>query len=468
MSRARMNRRAFLKGVGGVSLALPLMPSLACERTAVAGLSTSTTTRGLTTSGFPKRLVVVYKPNGFPADWLPAPGSSETNFNLAGSLMAPLQPYRDKLLLLRGLDLSVHDQGPGEPHQQGMAFLTGRPLNQGSQVGGDGSLAGWASGISVDQEIARHIGGANKFASRQFGVQSTMFGGTEVRTVMSYSGSDAPVPNETSPYVAFGSLFSELGADPFGLERLRARRHSVLDAVGRQYASLTPRLGEHDRRKLDQHLTAVREVERRLDNSGGQLGGACALPAQATPIDLGDPNNYGVIGNLHMDLIAMALACDLTRVVTLQWSASTNNRPYPFLQYNGAPLSGDEHLLGHAPDTDTDSWAKMRVINAWYVEQFKGLLDRLSAIPEGDGTLLDNTVVLFASEINRGNNHSHADVPFVLAGSAGGYFRTGRMLDLGGTVPHNNLLVSLLNAMGVAATTFGHPDFCTGPLTGLT
>jgi hypothetical protein len=345
-----------------------------------------------------------------------------------------------------------------------MAWLTGRPLNPGSQVGGDGSLAGWASGISVDQHIANFMGGGTPHKSLHFGVQSTAYGATEVRTVMSYTGSDQPVANETSPYSIFDLVFSELGADPLGLAQLKARRQSVLDAVGDQLAALKGKVGSVDEVKLAQHLDAVRDLEIRLDNPGGELGGACQLPSTGTPINLNDPMSYPVLGQLHMDLLSMALACDMTRVCTLQWSASTNNKPYPFLTHNGAPIVGDEHVMGHQPDTDIDAWEKLRVIRHWYMQQLAYLLAKLDAVPEGAGTMLDNTVVLLGSEISKGNSHSHHDAPFLLAGGAGGYLKMGEYIEFAGEVPHNNLLLTLAHAMGMSDQSFGDPAYCSGPL----
>jgi hypothetical protein len=446
----RLTRRHFMAGAGGLSVALPLMHSLGRVSHAQP-------------AAFPKRFIVFYTPNGNIE--LPA------SMDFTGSILEPLTPFKDKMLVLSGLDLSVHDQPPGEPHQQGMAFLTGRPLNTGEQVGGDGTLAGWASGISVDQEIANAIGNDTPHKSLHFGVQSTSYGGTEVRTVISYTGSDQPIANETSPYSMFDLVFSKLGADPLGLEKLRNRRHSVLDAVGKQYAALAPRLDSSDKLKLEQHLTAIRDVEMRLDNPGAELGGSCLLPDTGTPIDLNSPESYPAIGKLHMDLLVMALRCDLTRVATLQWSASTNNKPYPYLMYDAGdgpkPIAGDEHVMGHQPDTDVHAWGALRVIRRWYMEQFAYLLAALDGTPEGDGTMLDNTVILLGSEVARGNTHSHSDAPFLIAGSGGGYFKTGQYVQFDAT-PHNNLLVSLLHSMGVEATSFGSPEFCTGPLSGLT
>lgn len=464
-SRIFLNRRNFLKGIGGVSLALPMFSSLGCESRPSQAVE-KVGKAALANSGFPKRLVVIYTPNGNIARELPP------SMDFAGTIFEPLTPFKDKLMLLRGLDLSVHNIPPGEPHQQGMAFLTGRPLNQGNMVGGDGTLAGWASGISLDQHIAGVIGQDTKHKSLHFGVQSTAYGGTEVRTVLSYAGSDQPIANETSPYSMFNLVFSGLGQDPVGVEKLKARRKSVLDTVGKRYEALNPKLSAEDRLKMEQHLASIREVEKRLDSPAGTVGGYCQVPSTGAPIDLNDPNNYPVIGKLHMDLAAMALACDLTRVITLQWSASTNNKPYPFLSYDdgtGAkPILDDEHVMGHQPDTDVNAWNKLRIIRRWYMEQYAYFLGKLNEVQEGDGTMLDNTVVLLASEIAQGNTHSHMDMPFFLGGSAGGYFKMGQDLSFNGDVPHNNLLVSLANAMGLPDTTFGLEGYCTGPLAGLT
>jgi hypothetical protein len=442
-----------MAGACGVSVALPLMTSLSRSSFAQA-------------SAFPKRFIVFYTPNGN----IELPSSME----FSGSILEPLTPFKNKLLVLSGLDLSVHDLPPGEPHQQGMVFLTGRPLNPGNQVGGDGSLAGWGSGISVDQEIAAAIGQDTPHKSLHFGVQSTAYGGTEVRTVISYAGSDQPIANETNPYTMFDLVFSKLGADPLGVEKVRQRRKSVLDAVGQQYTKVSAQLGAEDRVKLEQHLTAIRDVEMRLDNPGGTLGGSCQLPVTGNPIDLNAPSSFPLIGKLQMDLLVMALRCDLTRVATLQWSASTNNKPYPFLTYDAGdgagpkPIVGDEHVMGHQPDSDVHAWGQLRVIRRWYMEQFAYLLAALDATPEGEGTMLDNTAILLGSEVARGNTHSHKDAPFLVAGSAGGALKTGQFLNFNGNVPHNNLLISLLNAMGVETNSFGMPEYCSGPLSGLT
>jgi len=455
MSRIRFARRNFLRGAGGVSLALPLLSSIACspeEQKIVEKVGRAQQRAG----AFPKRFVFMYTPNGNYS-------TPDANFS---SYWETLFPIKEKISVLNGLDLAAQDQPPGEPHQQGMALLTGRKLNDGTFVGGDGSLAGWASGISLDQEIANHIGTMTKRRTLNLGVQSTAYGGTEVRTILSYLKSDTPVANETDPYVVYDELFANLEVDPAAAAKLRKRRRSVLDVVDRRYATLMDKISKEDQDKVGQHLESVREVERRLDSTGGVLGGNCQKPETGNPVDVNDPANFGVVGRLHTDMLVMALACDITRVATLQWSASTNNRPYPFLTYNGQPIMGDEHQMGHMPDSDTTSWEKIAIIRRWYLDQFKYLVERLDAVPEGEGTMLDNTVVVLGSEIVRGNTHSHVDQHFIVAGGGGGTLKQGQHLTYG-TRNHSDLLITILHAMGIEANDFGDPGYVTGPLTEL-
>lgn len=458
MSRIVLPRRTFLKGVGGASLALPLMSSLGCtpdEQRRIEKVSSAQQRAG----EFPKRFIFVYTANG---NFIPP----DENFSGYWSV---LEPMREKLTVIKGLDLLAQEKPPGEPHQQGMAMLTGWGLNPGTFIGGDGQAAGWAKGISVDQEMAKYVGTTSKRATLNLGVQSTRDKGTEVRTILSYLGSDQPVPNETNPWEVFNSLFSDLGSDPVGAEKLKARRASVLDLVHKKYAELGPKLGSADRQKMQQHLDAVREVESRLDNPGGVIGGMCQMPGvPMEPGDLAvylnDPNNFKDIGKLHMDLLVMAFACDLTRVGTLQWGAATNNRPSPWLLYKGQPIVDDEHSLGHQPDSNVDAWGKLAVVRQWNLEQFAYLIEKLDSIEEGGGTMLDNTAVVMSSEITRGNNHTHFDQHFVIAGGCGGYLKPGQFIELEGDRPHNDLLVTLLNAMGIESTGFGDPEFNTGPI----
>jgi len=376
--------------------------------------------------------------------------------------LAPLQPFLADLNIIAGL---FQQGGGGDGHQNGIGgMLTGQSLNPGPFQGGANSgTSGWAAGISVDQRIAAAVGGGTRFRSLELGVQVAS---ADNWSRMSYAASDRPVPPEESPVAAYTRLFAAAGASPAELMRMRARRRSVLDAVLGQFTTVSARVGTADRARLDAHATSIREIERRLD-AQGMPGGACRDPgapaAPALPTDLTANDNYPAVGTLQMDLLVMALACDLTRVASLQWSRSVSQVRFTWLD-----IHEGHHDLSHLPDSDAQAVDKLTRINTWYAQQLAYLLGRLATAPEADGSrLLDSSLVLWSNELGKGNSHSRQNAPYVLAGSAGGALRTGRFLQFTGDPPHNDLLVSLLNAMDVPTTTFGKPEWCRGPLPGL-
>ena len=205
----------------------------------------------------------------------------------------------------------------------------------------------------------------------------------------------------------------------------------------------------------------MRDLEDRITNLP-LLGDNCEIPPTPPGDAPDDANTMHLISQQQLDLMVMALACDVTRVASLQYSNGRNHTQFPWL---GAACP-TATSCPHAGDTDSVAWAEWSTREAWFAEQFAYLLGRLQSIPEGEGTMLDHTVVLWANELAQGNTHSHDRMPFVLAGSAGGTLPTGRLLNFGG-VSHNDMLVSLLNLFGLEHTTFGDPQHCTGPLTGL-
>ncbi len=452
MSR-RIHRRSFLLGTGGAALALPLLQM----NTRVA----SGAEPGYAEDGFPLRFIVFFHPNGvWPPTWWPTPGASPTEFTLASS-MIPLEPYRDRIVIIDGLNMPSADAGPGEPHQSGMgAVLTGRALQAGSMVGGDGTLAGWGDGISVDQELAAVIGGESSFSSLELGVRASAFGGGEVRSRMVYAGPAQPLSPDDDPLSVWNRVFADLTLSPSEMAELRARRLSILDTVEGQFAALEARAGAADKQRLQQHADLVRDLEGRLQTEA-VLGEACTLPTAPPGTAPDDANTMHVVSQQQLDLMVMALACDVTRVASIQYSNGKNHTQFPWIS-----SMGDGHELSHAGDTDTVAWAEWSTRETWYAEQFAYLLGKLAAIPEGASTMLDHTVILWANELAQGNTHSHNRMPFVLAGSAGGLIQTGRLLTYS-NLPHNNLLVSVLNAFGVEATTFGAPEHGTGALDGL-
>lgn len=432
------SRRRFLQGLGA-TVALPLMPSLGYAQNA----------------SFPKRIVFFYSPVGtIPFRWVPSGG--ETNFTLS-DILQPLQAHRDDIIVLDGIDMRVTSKGPGAAHQRGMgAILTGRPLNDGTFGGGGGAVSGWASGISIDQEIANQRNDPTKFHSLQLGIRAT---GGENRQTMTYAGSDQPIMPDNDPYNVFNRLFADLDADPFDLERIRIRRASVLDHVLTDIDRLNQKISAEDRPRLDAHLESVRKIETRLNDPQDVI--TCQAPTIGMQMDPLASDNFPATGELQIDLLVNALACDLTRVASIQFSRATSGQRFDWIG-----ITDSHHSLSHEGDSNTTAVNRLVQINQWYAEQFASLLTKMKAVQEGDGTLLDHSVVVWVNSLGKGNSHTRNDIPLVMAGSCHGFFRTGRFLQFGDE-PHNNLLVSLANAMDVNITTFGDPDFCTGPIAAL-
>jgi hypothetical protein len=454
MKRRILPRRHFL---GGSLAATALVPLLEAERAF-----------GQTTP-FPRRLLIFYTPNGtIGPEWRPK--GTETGFTL-GRILKPLEPYRAKLLALGGVNMALADSGFGSHHTRGIGgLLTGRPILQGTFQSAGPPTAGWAAGISIDQHIAKTLSPPTAFRTLELGVQVV---DAEVRGRISYLGASQPVPPIESPYDAFDRVFANIKPpstppDPT-LDRLRAQRRSVLELVREELADARTRGSAADRIKLDAHTESIRDIERRLVpmTPGMDGGAACAVPTVGARMDVQAPANMPTIGKLQMDIAAATLACDLSRIVTLQWTYAESTQTFPVLG-----ISDAHHVMSHAGDSDATAQENLTKINVWYAEQLAYLLGKLASYKEGDATLLDNTVVLWCNEVGKGNNHAHRDLPFLLAGSCGGYFRTGRFVDYmaGGAAghPHNNLLVSLAQAMGTKDTTFGDPAHSTGPLPNLT
>ncbi len=416
----------------------------------------------------PRRLVVFYTPNGTVGpEWRPR--GTETSFTF-GRILKPLEPLRGKLLVLGGVDMALADSGFGSHHTRGIGgLLTGREILKGTFTSAGPPTAGWASGISLDQHVAKTVGAATRFRSLELGVRVV---DAEVRGRISYLGPSQPLPPMDDPYAVFDRLFATAKPAAGGTmgDRLRADRRSVVDFLEGELAAVRRQVGAEDHARLEAHLESVREIERRLTTPTAPVttagGAACAPPMVGPRLDVAATENLPAVGKLQMDLLAAALACDLTRVATLQWTHAESNQSFPWLD-----VRDFHHVLSHAGDGDADAQEKLVKINVWYAEQLRYLLDRLSSYKEGDRTLLDNTVVLWAIEVGKGNTHAHRDLPFLLAGSCGGHFKTGRFVDYragrAAGRPHNDLLVSLANAMELPDTTFGDPAHCTGPLPGL-
>lgn len=468
MTRTLLDRRTFLAGLGKAAgaamIGLPLLESMGCQQL-TEGLSRES--YGL--EGAPKRIIFMWHPDGTVMDAF-RPTSTAGGLEL-GPILAPLQSHAQDLLVLSGLDLEVRkiarETGfPKSGHACGAGcMLSGTMLQKGDLFTGGGGPSGWGGGISLDQHIANHIGNATPFRSLELGVQVRK---NDVYSRISYQGPAQPLPPENSPYAVFERLFK--GIEPGGgdtgpseqeLAEL-ARRQSVLDLVHERYRALSARLGAADRTRLEAHMTAIEELESRLAGGGsGEPTASCGAPALGAPVDFMQTANYPKIGTLQLDLLSMAFACDLTRVATIQWSRSVNGQTYPWLGINKG-----HHEISHINLTDATARSQMIAINRYYAEQLAYLIDRLKAIPEGDGTVFDNTVIAWFVGLSNGNSHTTDDLPIVLAGKLGGAFQTGRALSFPGR-SNNDLLISLMNAMGIPGDSFGDERACNGPLAGL-
>ncbi|HET9954046.1 MAG TPA: DUF1552 domain-containing protein [Polyangiaceae bacterium] len=439
----RLNRRQLLRGLGGLTLGLPLLRSVQAKAEVPSP---------------PKRLVLMFAPNGvIPDAWWPQNARSETDFDLA-ACHQPLSPFKNRLTLFSGVDLRVAAEGPGGLHQRGIGGLfTGQQLQTGTAfVDGCGQTSGWADGMSVDQAVAQQIGKDTLLTSLELGLHAT---DNDVQGRISYAGPGQPLPPLNNPFDVYNRLFSMLGGGGDAVDALRANRRSVLDAVSAQFGALSQQVSKEDQQKLDLHLTLVRDVERRLTDLGG---GACSAPTPPPSLDPTLVENMPQIADLELDLLAIALACDLTRVASFAISSSLNRIGYPWL---GSTSEG--HTLSHAGVSDESAKQQLVRRHTWHAERLAYLLTRLASYQEPDGTsVLDNTLVLWGSEVSLGYTHSHQNMPFLMVGG-GWHFRTGRYLTYQ-NAPHSNLLVSVMNAMGVPVTTFGRPELCTGPLSNLT
>ena len=420
-----------------------------------------------------KRLVIVFRPNGvWPANWWPTGG--ERDFTLKPAT-APLEPFREKLLFLDGINMPMAERGvsPGDEHQRCMgACLTGRKNQPGAFEGAGSGPSGYADGVSIDQYAAGLIDRAYQaqtghplpIGSLNLGVFSESTPATPNKRRMIFSGPGQPVPSMQNPKQVFDTVFAGRGDEPSqaAIENKKAR--SVLDSVLAQLNDLSARAGAADRERLAEHAALVRSVEQRLD----AVGVTCALPASPAVVDHTRQEDARVISRLQIDLMVSALACDLTRVTTLQYVNSDNQYGFPAL-----PDPANDHSMGHTEAiasteiglTQDQGIARRLPRHVWYAEEFHYLLTKMDAISEGDGTLLDNSVVLWMSDMADGG-HGINRLPYVLAGKAAGELSSGRLLNYKGRT-NSDLFVSLLNLLGFDDTTFGDPLYCKGGLSGL-
>ncbi len=434
---AAIPRRRFLQGAAAAGALSPFVPLLQSE---AAG------------GEFPCRLILLFSPNGTLHErWNPS--GSGTDFTLS-EILEPLEPHRDALNIVEGLQMTR--QGPGGAHRRGIGHLwTGSPLLEGNEFPSDNGNTGWGSGTSVDQFLAQTLRPGTIYPSLEFGVQTNSH---SVNSRMIYAGSAQPVAPEDSPQAMFERLFADFEVDTVTLERLRAERHSVIDSVKSDLDRIKTRAGAEDRQRMELHLQGIREIEERLD---AEIP-ACMLPDGTYTGGHNDNAAFPAVSRAMIDQMVTALACDLTRFASLQWSRSVSQTRFEWIGINEG-----HHSISHYGNSDQSMVTNITAINRWYAGEMAYLIERLASVPEGDGTMLDNTLVVWGNELSRGNSHGNNPMPFVLAGGAGGQIETGRVLRFDGT-RHNRLLVSLCHLMGATdVETYGSTDNGSGGLAGL-
>ena len=430
ITKKHLSRRTLLKGLG-TAIALPMLDAMAPALTPVAKP--------------PCRLAFVYVANGIiMEDWTPAKTGADYEMT---RILKPLAGLRDDLLICSGLDdyngKELGD-GPGDHARAGASFLTGVHCRKtaGADIRG---------GVSVDQIAAQHLAGQTRFASLELGCEdSRTVGNCDSGYSCAYTNSlswrtpTTPMPPEVNPRLVFERLF---GTDDPNLSaearsRRVASRRSILDFVREETRSLVQNLGPADKRKVDEYLFAVREVETRIERAENDIRDL--HPSIEKPA--GIPLYFDEYAKLTYDLLTIAFQSNMTRVSTVVLTREGSNRVYPEI---GIP---DPHhpLTHHMRNKD---WIeKVTKINTFHVELHSYFLRRLRETPDGDGTLLDNSMILYGSGLSDGNRHLHEQLPIILAGRGGGTVRTGRHVRFPKGTPLTNLYMSLLDRMGV------HPE----------
>lgn len=430
-------RRTFLRGLGA-TLALPLLdamiPAMAATR--------------LTAAKPAVRLGFVYVPNGIiQKGWLPS--KEGTGYEFA-STMKPLEPLREKMLVLSNLMQNggrALGDGAGDHARAGATWLTGvhPKKTEGADIHAD---------VSADQIAANEFGKKTQLASLEIGLEEpTLAGGCDsgyscaYTNTISWRNPTMPNPMEINPRAVFERMFGDgETTDPAArLKRMKEDR-SILDFVRGDVARLEPGLGSRDKSKLDEYLDGIRDIERRIQKAEEQSA-SIKMPLLERPD--GIPDEFEEHAILMSDLMVIAFQTDMTRVVSFMMAREGSNR-----SYRSIGVADGHHSVTHHQN-DAEKIAKVMKIDELHVKSFAYLLKKLDSTPDGDGTLLDHSMILYGSSICDGNAHTHHDLPLVLAGGAAGQIKGGRHIRYAPETPMNNLLLTMLDKAGVPSEHLG-------------
>jgi hypothetical protein len=421
----------------GAAIALPMLDAMTPALASVGR-----------TGKAPVRLAFAYVPNGIiMKDWTPQGVGKEFEFT---RILKPLQSYREDLLILSGLaDHNGNElgDGPGDHARAGASFLTG--VHCKKTAGAD-----IRNGVSADQIAARALASQTQLASLELGCEdSPTVGECDSGYSCAYTNSiswrspTTPMPPEVNPRMVFERLFGteDFNLDPATRARRARYRASILDLVREDTQRLTGSLGQADRRKMDEYLTSVREIEARIQRA--ERDHHAITPGIAKPG--GIPVAFGDYVSLMFDLQVAAFRTDLTRVSTLMIGREGSMRTYPEIN-----VADSHHPLTHHRN-NPDFIEKVTQINTFHIDQFARFLGKLKSIPDGDGTLLDHCMIVYGSGISDGNRHLHENLPILLAGRGDGSLNPGRHLVYENDTPVANLYMTLLDRAGVHPDSFG-------------
>lgn len=445
MSRSsRFERRRFLQGTG-VALALPALDAF-LPRTALAAAAGKP---GLTASGAPLRMAFCYIPNGVNVGcWTPKGEGASYELN---QTMEPLAELRDSFQVISGLEQKNGFSGPdgaGDHARANASILTGaRPKKT---AGADIHLA-----ISVDQLAAQQMTDATRFASLELSCDGVRRSGAcdsgyscAYQFNLSWRTPTSPVAPESNPRLVFERLFGagDQGTRQASYKQRQQQQRSILDFAADEAKLLNQQLGRNDRQKLDEYLTGIREIERRIQKA--EMFGAPPDPGIDAPA--GIPKSFPDHLRLMFDLMALAFQTDSTRVATFSLAYDGSNRTFESIG-----VSEGHHSLSHHQN-DPKKLEKIAKIDAFYAEQFAYFLKKLNSTKDVDGrSILDNSMIVYAGGLSDGNSHRHNNLPVILAGKGGGPLNTGRHLQLKESTPMTNMYVSMLDRMGMPVDHFG-------------
>lgn len=453
-----LSRRTMLKGLG-VTMALPMLDAMLPGAGSKVFAQAADNVGRSTVGAAPTRMAMVFSPNGVNYDhWLPR--GEGRRFELSPTLK-PLENVREHINVMTGLTLDkarANGDGPGDHARSAATFLTGRQARKTD--GNDIQL-----GVSIDQFTAQQLKGETRLPSLELGCENGRPAGRcdsgyscAYVSNLAWRDEDTPVPKLVNPADVFELMFGDVAAAEQTNERadrLR-RRASVLDYVMQDTQRLERRLGAADKRKIDEFQTSIREIERRVQSAMANVGQA-DVPDVDAPA--GIPRSVAEHIDLMFDMQLLAFRMDITRVSSLMLGVGGSNRSFPEIG-----VREGHHQLSHHRNR-AEMVESIRKIDRFYMERFARYIQKMADTPDGEGSLLDHSMVLLGSGISDGNRHNHENLPIVMAGRANGTIDTSRFIRHRRETPLCNLYLSMMDRMNVDVAEFGDS---TGRLGGLT